>query len=146
MPKSDFNFHFPFRVRCAEVDFQGIVFNSHYLTYFDTAITEYFRVLPYDFIEHVTRTGTDFHIVKALVEFFGPSHFDDEIEAHVRTARIGRSSMTFVVEIFPKNEETTLVRGEIVWVNTDQNNHKSAPVQQDLIDLIKAKEGDGLEL
>ena len=48
MSRSEFKFSFPFRVRYSEVDGQKIVFNAHYLTYFDTAITEYFRALPYD--------------------------------------------------------------------------------------------------
>ncbi|MEC7649574.1 MAG: acyl-CoA thioesterase, partial [Pseudomonadota bacterium] len=43
MAKSDFKFAWPFRVRYSEVDGQMIVFNAHYLTYYDTAITEYFR-------------------------------------------------------------------------------------------------------
>lgn len=43
--REEFWFHFPFRVRYSEVDAQAVVFNAHYLTYFDTAITEYFRAL-----------------------------------------------------------------------------------------------------
>ena len=36
-------------MRWAETDLQGIVFNGHYLTYFDVAITEYWRAIgkPY---------------------------------------------------------------------------------------------------
>ena len=45
MKKKDFCFTHTFRVRYAEVDAQGIVFNAHYLTYFDCAITEYYRKL-----------------------------------------------------------------------------------------------------
>ena len=91
MARSDFSFFFPFRVRYAEVDGQMIVFNAHYLTYFDTAITEFFRVLPYDYQGQVERTGEDYHTVKTLVEYYAPIRFDDEIEVGVRTQRIGRS-------------------------------------------------------
>jgi acyl-CoA thioester hydrolase len=142
MAKSDYHFFFPLRVRYAETDAQGIVFYGHYLTYFDTAITEYLRDLPFDYISHVKRTGTDFHVVKAVIEFFAPSHFDDEIEIHVRTGKIGRSSLTFVSEIFPKNEETPLVRGEVVWVNTDQKAKKSALLPEELVLRVKKREGD----
>ena len=141
MPKSDYRFSFPFRVRYSETDGQGIVFNAHYLTYFDTSIYEYFRALPYDFIDHVQRTGTDFHTVKVAVDFFAPSRFDDEIEVHVRTARIGRSSITFSVEIFPKDGDETRVRGEIVWVNTDQQVQKSAPLPEQLVERLSALDG-----
>lgn len=40
MAREDFSFFHPLRVRWAEVDMQGIVFNGHYLTYFDVAFTE----------------------------------------------------------------------------------------------------------
>ena len=43
MKKTNFFFTHVLRIRYAEVDAQGIVFNSHYLTYFDCAITEYYR-------------------------------------------------------------------------------------------------------
>ena len=144
MAKSEFKFSFPFRVRYAETDAQGIVFFAHYLTYFDTAINEYLRYLPYNYIEHVKQTGTDFHVVKVTVEFFAPSHFDDEIEVYVRTGRIGRTSLTFFIEIFPKNGETTLVKGEVVWVNTDQKTYKSVPLPEALVVKLGNKEGEGI--
>ena len=48
--KSDFRFFHRLRVRWAEVDMQKIVFNAHYLMYFDTAIADYWRAmaLPYE--------------------------------------------------------------------------------------------------
>jgi len=142
MAKSDYKFFFPFRVRYSETDAQGIVFYGHYLTYFDTAITEYLRYLRFDYLEHVKQTGTDFHVVKAVIEFFAPSYFDDEIEAHVRTGKIGRSSLTFFIDIFPKNEETRLVRGEVVWVNTNQKAKKSVSLPEELVLRVKELEGD----
>ena len=138
MQKSDFAFFFPFRVRYAEIDGQGVVFNAHYLTYFDTAITEFMRHLGYDYMGQVDRTGEDFHLVKSLVEYKAPIRFDAEIEVHVRVARIGRSSLTFELAIFPKNDDQVLSTGEIVWVNTDQNTHKTVPVPRDLIALLDA--------
>jgi acyl-CoA thioester hydrolase len=144
MAKSDYKFFFPFRVRYAETDAQGIVFYAHYLTYFDTAITEYLRGLPFNYVEHVKQSGTDFHVVKATVEFFAPSHFDDEIEVHARTGKIGKSSLTFITEIFPKDEEKTLVKGEVVWVNTDQKAKKSAPLPEELVVKLRNREGERL--
>jgi acyl-CoA thioester hydrolase len=141
MAKSDYKFFFPFRVRYSETDAQGIVFNAHYLTYFDTAIYEYFRNLPYDLLQHVQNTGTDFHVVRVIIDFLAPALFDDEIETYVKAQSVGRSSITFLVEIFQKDSEKTLVKGEAVWVNTDQKTQKSAPVPQRLVEIIKNKEG-----
>jgi acyl-CoA thioester hydrolase len=47
------------RVRWAEVDKHVIVFNGHYLMYFDVGITGYYRALAYAYPEDLARHGTD---------------------------------------------------------------------------------------
>ena len=135
-----FWFHFPFRVRYSEVDAQAVVFNAHYLTYFDTAITEYFRALGYDYLGEVTRTGIDFHTVKSVVEYKAPIGFDEEIDVCVRVARIGRSSITLSLAIFAKGSEDLRATGEIVWVATDQKTHQSVAVTEALREMIAGRE------
>ena len=67
--REQFWFFHPFRVRYSEIDGQHVVFNAHYLTYFDTTITEYFRALGYDQYADAQTTGVDFHVVKSLIEY-----------------------------------------------------------------------------
>ena len=143
--KSDFKFAWPFRVRYAEIDGQRVVFNAHYLTYFDTAITEYFRALPYDYMGQVHRTGEDYHTVRTLVEYQKPITFDEDIEVYVRTAQMGRSSITFQLEIHPKDEDDLRATGEITWVNTDQITHRSAALPEQLIKKIATFVGDSVK-
>lgn len=140
MARSDFKFRFPFRVRYAEVDQQKIVFNAHYLTYFDTAITEYFRDLPYDYMNQVAQLGEDFHTVRSVIEYQAPIGFDEEIEVHVRVARLGRTSLTFFVEIHSQGREDLRASGEVVWVNTTQSTHRSSPLPSVLVERITARE------
>ena len=83
--RSNFQFFIPFQVRFSEVDKQNIVFNAHYLVYFDTAIAEYYRALPFDLENELIPEGTDVFMVKAQLEFFAPLQFDDEIEVGVRS-------------------------------------------------------------
>jgi acyl-CoA thioester hydrolase len=90
----------------------------------------------------VSRTGADFHTVKTLVEYKRPIRFDAEIEVGVRIARIGTSSMTFALAIFLKTQDATLATGEIVWVYTDQREHKPVPVPDALRGMIEAFEKD----
>ena len=146
MARSEFKFTWPFRVRYSEVDGQRIVFNAHYLTYYDTAITEYFRALPYNYMDQVERTGEDYHTVRTLVEYQKPIEFDEDIEVLVRTSRLGRSSLTFLLEIHPKGAEDLRASGEVVWVNTDQATHKSAALPQELVDKLVALEGANVDL
>lgn len=144
MARFDFKFAWPFRVRYAEVDGQRIVFNAHYLTYYDTAITEYFRSLPYDYMGQVERTGEDYHTVRTLVEYQQPIEFDEDIEVLVRTSRLGRSSLTFLLEIHAKGEDDLRATGEVVWVNTDQKTHKSAALPEELVKKLLRLEGENL--
>ena len=138
--REDFWFHFPFRVRYSEVDAQAVVFNAHYLTYFDTAITEYFRALGYDYLGEVKRTGVDFHTVKSVVEYNAPIRFDEDIDVCVRVARIGRSSITLALAIFAKGSEDLRATGEIIWVAADQKTHQSVAVEESLRTLIASRE------
>lgn len=144
MSKSDFRFAWPFRVRYAEVDGQKVVFNAHYLTYFDTSITEYFQALPFDYMGRVELTGEDFHTVRTLVEYKKPILFNEDIEVHVRVSRLGRSSLTFLLEIHPQGAEELRATGEVVWVNTDQTTHSSVSVPDELRDLLTAFEGGSI--
>ncbi|MCW9033030.1 MAG: acyl-CoA thioesterase [Rhodospirillales bacterium] len=136
MAKADFKFNFPFRVRYSEVDGQKVVFNAHYLTYFDTALTEYFRFIGFDYMAHVESSGNDLHTVKTVVEYKAPIEFDDEIEVYVNVSRLGRSSITFYLEIHLKAEDNPLATGEVVWVYTDQETHKSTALPEELVKLL----------
>jgi acyl-CoA thioester hydrolase len=126
--RDQFRFFHPFRVRYSEIDGQGVLFNAHYLTYYDTAITEFFRALGYDQYADAQKSGVDFHVVKAVVEYKAPIRFDWDLDVGVRVAKIGNSSTTFELAIFRKNENELLATGEIVWVNTDQATHRPVPI------------------
>lgn len=145
MARSDFRFAWPFRVRYSEIDGQKIVFNAHYLTYFDTAIHEYFRALDPDYWDRADRLGQEVHTVRVVVDYSKPIEFDEDIEVHVRTARVGRSSMTFAVEIHPAAAEDLRASGEVVWVNAGRNTHQSAPLPKEVVERLVAFEGDSLE-
>jgi acyl-CoA thioester hydrolase len=144
MVRTEFGFFFPLRVRYAEVDQQGVVFNANYLTYFDTAITEYFRALPYDLMGEAKASGDDFHTVRCVVEYKAPLRFDDELEIGVRAARLGKSSLNLFQSIFPLGADRLLATGEVVWVNTNQISHKSTPIPDRLRRLLRSREGDRL--
>jgi acyl-CoA thioester hydrolase len=140
MSREQFWFFHSFRVRYSEIDGQGVVFNAHYLTYFDTTITEYFRALGYDQYADSRTTGIDFHIVKSVIEYKAPVLFDQELDVGARVARIGNSSLVFDLAIFLKGGDEPLVTGENVWVYTDQKSHRPVPIPQSMRDLIATRE------
>ena len=109
-----FHFSHPLRVRWAEVDRQGIVFNGHYLTYFDVGITEYWRAIGLPYPANIEGTGIDLFAVKTLINYHAPAQYDDQVDIHVRVARLGNSSITFEISI--TRAGVKLISGEVVYV------------------------------
>ena len=137
MKKNIFKFFYEFRVRYAEVDAQGIVFNSHYLTYFDCAITEYYRKINYNYKDDVQRNKKDFHVIKTMIEYKQPLLFDQIIEAGIRVSKIGNSSLIYEIALFPRKKNRLLAYGQTIQVYTDQIKKKSTPLSRNLIRKIK---------
>ena len=135
MARDDFAATHRLRVRWAEADMQGIVFNGHYLTYFDVAITEYWRAIGLPYPQTTADTGGELYTVKATVEYHAPARYDDELELMVRCARIGHSSLTFAVEIWRGDEQ--IVHGELIYVHADPQTRKPAPLPERLIGTIR---------
>jgi acyl-CoA thioester hydrolase len=140
MKRDQFRFFQELRVRYAEVDSQGIVFNAHYLTYFDTAITEYIRNIGFDFQALVSKEGLDFHVIKSTVEYRRPVGFDEIIEIGVTALKIGKSSLTWVLAVFKKGVPDYSAKGEIVWVCSKLGANKSHPLPEDLVTLLSEYE------
>jgi YbgC/YbaW family acyl-CoA thioester hydrolase len=138
LKRSEFRFFHRLRVRWAEVDMQKIVFNAHYLMYFDTAIADYWRALalPYEAAMHLLEG--DLYVVKATVEFHASARVDDQIEVAMKCSRIGTSSMTFTGAIFRGDEH--LISGEIVYVFADPATQTSRPVPPRLREILTAYE------
>lgn len=131
MAREQFVFSHALRVRWAEVDRQGIVFNGNYFLYFDVTITEYWRAIGIDYPDGFVKDfGTDMYVVKATAEYHGSAGFDDILDIRGRTARLARSSMQFLLEIWRGDEH--LVSGELIYVNADPATKKSAPLPEPL--------------
>ncbi len=80
------------RPRYAEVDMQGVVFNAHWLTYFDEACTRFFEALGYQ-PDVAFFTDFDVMLVKAVLEWQGPARFDQPVEIAVTPSRLGTTSL-----------------------------------------------------
>jgi YbgC/YbaW family acyl-CoA thioester hydrolase len=138
LKRSDFRFFHRLRVRWAEVDMQKIVFNAHYLMYFDTAITDYWRSLGLPYQETMHHLDGDLYVVKATVEFHASARADDQIEVAMKCSRIGTSSITFTGAIFRGDEH--LISSEIVYVFADPATQTSRPVPAALRDVLDGYE------
>lgn len=138
MKREGFKFVHELRVRWAEVDRQGIVFNGNYLLYFDVAVTEYWRAIGCPYPDGLLEHGSDLFVKKATVEYHDSALFDDVLGIAVRVPRIGRSSIQLQLEVF--RGENLLVRGELIYVNAEPEKKVAAPVPQFLRDAIASFE------
>lgn len=121
MQSNLFTFSHRLRVRWAEVDMQAIVFNGHYLTYFDVAFTEYWRATGLPDVLTQAAEGRELFARKSGIEYHAPARFDDELDIAVRCAKLGNSSMRFELEIW-RGEGTGaehLISGELLYVYAD---------------------------
>ncbi len=138
MKRQDFRFVHRLRVRWVEVDMQQIVFNGHYLMYFDTAVTDYWRRLAMPYAETLHQLGGDLYVKKASVEYHASAEMDDFLDVCMRCERVGNSSMTFVGAIFRGDE--LLITSELVYVYADPVAKKSQAVPAALRDLVESYE------
>jgi len=79
------------RVRYSECDLQGIVFNAHYLDYFDTSINELWRA-AYGSYQAMLDRGVEMVLAEATVRFLSPARFEDELELAVAVTHLGSTS------------------------------------------------------
>ena len=130
MKRNEFRFSERLRVRWAEIDAQQIVFNGHYLMYFDTAIAGYWRALAMPYAQTMTQLGSDLFVRKATVEYEASARYDDVLEIGMRCARIGTSSILFSGAAF--RQDQLLVSCELVYVFADPRSQSSRPVPDSL--------------
>ena len=134
MKRNDFRFFHPLRVRWVEVDMQKIVFNAHYLMYFDTAISDYWRALGMAYEESMVLLEGDLYVKKASIEYHGSARFDDRLDVALKCERIGKSSMVFSGAIF--RGESLLISSELIYVFADPASQTSKAVPDAFRDLL----------
>jgi YbgC/YbaW family acyl-CoA thioester hydrolase len=138
MKPADFRFHHSLRVRWAEVDAQQIVFNPHYLAYFDCAVSDYWRALAMPYAAAMRLLQGDIYLRKTTVTFDASGRMDDWLDVALRCDRIGASSISFTGAIF--RDHQLLVTGELVYVFADPATQTSRPVPPALRALLTAYE------
>ncbi len=128
MEADAFRFAYRFRVRWAETDAQGVVFNARYLDYADIGITEYWRAVG---IRGEDGAGvSDFHVARAEVDFRRPIKSDEMLEIWARTERFGTTSMVILLELHGADTGRDDLRAAIreVYVHVDLASHKPEPI------------------
>ncbi|MGH2784676.1 MAG: acyl-CoA thioesterase [Actinomycetota bacterium] len=125
------------RPRYAEVDMQSVVFNAHWLTYFDEAGTRYFESGGFDPKTTFIEGGAfDVMVVKATLEWKGPAGFDDEVVIEVRPDRIGTKSFDLRYTASVDGREACV--GVVTYVSVTPGSKDSVPIPASLRSKLEA--------
>ncbi|NVH74406.1 acyl-CoA thioesterase [Paraburkholderia sp. JPY432] len=103
--------------RWMDNDVYGHVNNVVYYSYFDTVVNEYLiRAGVLDF----ERGATIGLVVETQCNYFAPLVFPDRIDAGLRVARLGTSSVRYEVGLFRDGDAAPAAQGHFVHVYVDR--------------------------
>jgi acyl-CoA thioester hydrolase len=132
----DYRFSHRLKVRYSEIDGQKIVFNSHYLTYIDVAVTEYFQQLLQP------DEAFDFVLAKSTIEYKRSAYLNDWLTIWCRVQKVGNKSMTMNYMITREDEIDPVLLAEIIYVSINNENMVPCPVPDFIRERIEQFELD----
>lgn len=120
--------------RYAEIDQQGVVFNGHYLTWFDEACTALFDALGISY-PALMDLGLDFQVVHAEIDYVTPVRWRDEVRVIAQCSRVGTTSFTVGFTVLARTgaaDERVAVRGHNVYVLVSTTDWAKRPVPEQM--------------
>lgn len=115
------------RVRYAECDAQGVVFNARYGDYVDLAATEFYRAIAGGY-DKMIQQGADTQVVSLKTDWSAPAHFDEVLCCDVRLERIGNTSFSLSVDFTELQDQRAVAKATIVYVTVTPREHEKIPV------------------
>jgi acyl-CoA thioester hydrolase len=111
--------------RWMDNDVYGHVNNVVYYAYFDTVINRY---LIAEGGLDIARGAVIGLCVESRCRYRKPIAFPDDVDAGLRVAKLGRSSVTYEVGIFARGEDEVAADGSFVHVFVDRETRRSTPI------------------
>ncbi|MUL85530.1 MULTISPECIES: thioesterase family protein [unclassified Mycolicibacterium] len=129
--------------RYAEIDQQGVVFNGHYLTWFDEACTGLFDHLGVSYPDLIA-DQLDMQVVHTEIDFRAPVRWRETVRIAVQCERIGTTSFTlgFTVQgTDSAGHERPRVCGSNVYVVVSTTDWSKRPVPEDVRNALSSVAG-----
>ncbi|MFC0273021.1 acyl-CoA thioesterase [Metabacillus herbersteinensis] len=138
----DYRFSHRLKVRYSEIDGQKIVFNAHYLTYLDVAVSEYFQeALRLDMTTLSENGEFDFVLAKSTLEYKSSAHLNDWLTIWCRMDKIGNTSMTMRFKITRDEVNSPLLLAKVIYVSFNPHTKSSQPVPLMIRNKVEQFEG-----
>ncbi len=109
------SFRMLLRVRYAECDQQGIVFNARYADYVDLLMSELVRA-AFGSYQAMLDAQLDTHVVRYAIEWSAPARFDDVLSLTIASLELGNTSFTTAIEVSRHGDGQALARVQVVNV------------------------------
>ena len=110
--------------RWLDNDAYAHVNNVVYYSFFDTAVNE---LLIRSGVLDIRRSPVIGFVIETQCRFFTPLVFPDRVDAGVRVARIGTSSVRYEIGIFRDDDEKAAAQGYFVHVYVDRASNRPVP-------------------
>lgn len=115
--------------RWMDNDVYGHVNNVTYYSYFDTAVNRYLIEAGVLDIHHGPVIGL---VVETHCNYFAPLAFPMQLEAGIRVAHLGRSSVRYDIGLFESGATQSAAGGHFVHVYVDRVTRRPVPLPADL--------------
>jgi acyl-CoA thioester hydrolase len=137
--RSDYRVHRLIPTRWMDNDAYGHVNNVIYYSWFDTAVNAWLIEQSLLDIHHGNPIGL---VVETGCRYNRPVAFPETVEAGLRIAKLGNSSVRWEVGLFTAGHETPAAEGHFVHVYVDRETRRPAPLpdawRQVLLPLVVA--------
>lgn len=128
--------------RYAEIDQQGVVFNGHYLTWFDEACTALLAEHDVDYARLIS-TGVDFKVVHSDIDYLVSVRWRDGVRVEAVCDHIGTTSFAVAFTVLATapddpHTEWVAVRGRNVYVVVSTDDWAKCDVPDELRRALEA--------
>lgn len=121
--------------RWSDNDIYGHVNNVVYYSWFDTAVNAHLMEQGALDIEQGEVIGL---VIETQCNYFAPLAFPQNVEAGVRVARIGSSSVRYEVGLFAQGEPLTAAAGHFIHVYVDRNTRRPCALPARLLQVLQS--------
>jgi acyl-CoA thioester hydrolase len=125
----------PIGTRWMDNDIYGHVNNVVYYSFFDTAVNGYLIEAGALQIETSPVIGL---VVETHCNFFASLAFPQAVEAGLRVAHVGRSSVRYEIGLFGASEPLTAAAGHFVHVYVDRETRRPTELPMPLLTAVEA--------
>jgi acyl-CoA thioester hydrolase len=120
--------------RWMDNDAYGHVNNVVYYSWFDTAVNAYLIEHGVLDIHHGQAIGL---VIETQCNYFSPLAFPQTVDAGLRVARLGHSSVRYEVALFAQDQELCAARGHFVHVYVDRVSRRPVSLPEPLKQLLE---------